>query len=106
MIKIDECQWRKMKSSDSKVKAFLQNFYFLKPIYGMNEQIRLSAIRNDKIFGMVLCDIKALKHLKSYFSKFCLIFKNVEVGREDISHLMEKFAWLILWWEKKKMSHV
>ena len=37
-----------MKSSDSKVKAFLQNFNFLKPIYGMNEQILLSAIQMNK----------------------------------------------------------
>ena len=92
VTEIYECQWRKMKSSDSKVKAFLQNFNFLKPIYGMNEQILLSAIQNDKIFGMVLCDIKTPKHLKSYFSEFCPIFENVEVGREDIGDLMKKFA--------------
>ena len=81
-----------MKSLDPKVKAFLQNFNFLKPIYGMNEQSLLSAIQNDKIFGMVLCDIKTPQHLKSYFSEFCPIFKNAEVGREDIGALMEKFA--------------
>ena len=88
VIEIYECQWRKMKSLDPKVKAFLQNFNFFKPIYGMNKQIRLSAIQNDKIFGMVLCDIKTPKH----FSEFCPIFKNVEVRREDIVDLMEKFA--------------
>ena len=93
-----------MKSSNPKVKVFSQNFNFLKTIYSMNEQIRLSAIRNDKIFEMVLYDIKAPKHLKSYFSEFCPIFKNVELERNDISDLMEKFAWLTLWWEKKKMS--
>ena len=92
VTEIYECQWRKMKSSDPKVKAFLQNFNFLKPIYGMNEQILLSAIQNDKIFGMVLCDIKTPEHLKPYFSEFCPIFKNVEVGREDIGDLMERFA--------------
>ena len=84
-----------MKSSDPKVKEFLQNFNVLKPIYGMNEQILLSAIRNNKIFKMVLCDIKAPEHLKPYFSEFFRInpiFKNVEVGREDIGDLMEKFA--------------
>ena len=67
VTEIYECQWRKMKSSDPKVKAFLQNFNFFKPIYGMNEQILLSAIQNDKIFGMVLCDIKTPKHLKILF---------------------------------------
>ena len=101
VTEIYECQWRKMKSSDPKslltkvqLFAFLQNFNFLKPIYGMNEQILLSAIQNGKIFGMVLCDIKTPKHLNliSYFSEFCPIFKNVEVGREDIGDLMEKFA--------------
>ena len=92
VTEIYECQWKKIKSSDPKAKAFLQNFNFLKPIYGMNEQILFSAIQNDKIFGMVLSDIKTPKHLKSYFSEFCPIFKNVEVGREDVGDLMEKFA--------------
>ena len=58
----------------------------------MNEQILFFAIQNDKIFGMVLCDIKTPKHLKPNFSEFCPIFKNVDVGREDIDDLMEKFA--------------
>ena len=78
VTEIYECQWRKMKSSDSKVKAFLQNFNFLKPIYGMNEQILLSAIQNDKIFGMVLCVIKTPKHLKPYFSEFCPSLKTLK----------------------------
>ena len=76
VIKIYECQWTKMKFLDLKLKAFLQNFNFLKPIYGKNEQILLSAIQNDKIFGMILCNVKALEHLKSYFSEFCPNFKN------------------------------
>ena len=41
---------------------------------------------------MVLCYIKTPQHSKSYFSEFCPIFKNVEVGREDIGAFMEKFA--------------
>ena len=81
-----------MKPSDPKVKAFSQSFHFLKPIYGINEQGPLAAIQNEKIFGMVLCDIKSPKHLKSYFSEFCSIFKNVEVETEDIGDLMKKFA--------------
>ena len=92
MTEIYECQYRKMKPSDPKVKAFSQSFHFLKPIYGINEQGPLAAIQNEKIFGMVLCDIKSPKHLKSYFSEFCPIFKNVEVETEDIGDLMKKFA--------------
>ena len=41
---------------------------------------------------MVLYDIKTPQHLKSFFSGFCPFFKSVEVGREDINALMEKFA--------------
>ena len=92
VTEIYECQWRKMKSSDRKINIFLQNFNFLKPIYGMNEQSLLSSIQNDKIFGMVLYNIKTPPHLKPYFSEFCPTFKNVVVGREDIGDLMEKFA--------------
>ena len=40
---------------------------------------------------MALCNIKTPQRLKSYFSEFCPIFKNVEVDREDIGDLMEKF---------------
>jgi len=61
-------------------------------MYGMNEQTLLSAIQNDKLFGLILCDIETPDHLKHYFFEFCPILKNVEVGRDDIGEHMQKFA--------------
>ena len=91
-MEIYEDKWKKLESLDGNVNTLLQNFKFLKPIHGMNEPSLLSAIQNDKIFGMVLCDVKTLQHLKQYFSEFCPIFKNIDLGRENFGNFVEKFA--------------
>ena len=92
VIESCDCQWKKLKSSDAKVKTLLQNFNFLKPIYGVIEPNLLSTIQNDKIFEMVLCDVKTPQHLKPYFTEFCPSFKNIKVGRENFGNFVDKFA--------------
>jgi len=92
VMEMYECEWRKVKQSNPKIKAFLQSFNVLKPMDGMNEQTLLSAIQNDKLFGLILCDIETLDHLKPYFSEYWPIFKNEEVGRVDNDEHMKKFA--------------
>ena len=64
----------------------------MKPIYGMIEASLLFTIQNDKIFGMVLCDVKTPQHLKPYFTEFCPFFKNIKLGRENFGNFVDKFA--------------
>ena len=45
----------------------------------------LDDIVSGEFFGMIECDVKVPKHLESYFSEMCPIFKNVSVTYKDIS---------------------
>ena len=58
----------------------------------MTQEEIVAFIRSGDLFGVVEVDIHVPDHLKPYFSEFCPIFKNVEVGREDIGDLMKEFA--------------
>ena len=80
--KVIESQWKKLTSSDAKVKTLLQNFKFFKPIYGMIEPSLLSTIQNDKIFGMVLCDVKTPQHLKPILLNFAPFLKTLKLGEK------------------------
>ena len=68
-----------MKSSDPKVKAFLHNFNFLKPIYGINEQILLSAIQMNK---------SETTSIKSFQKSF---------QQAEGSDILSENFWIFLW---------
>jgi len=82
VVEMYECEWRKMKQSNSKIKAFLQSFNVLKPMYEINDQTLFSAIQNDKLFGLISCDIETPDHLKSYFLNF-LLSSNCRSGKRQ-----------------------
>ena len=75
------------------VISFLRSFSrTIRPCKARSEYEFLDLIYNDKIFGLVLCDIETPPEKKEYFSEFCPIFKNVKVTRDDIGEFMESFA--------------
>ena len=52
----------------------------------------LRLINSDKFFGLVECTIRVPEHLRQKFIEMTPIFKNIEVGREDISANMQRLA--------------
>eukprot|EP00112_Aurelia_sp_Birch-Aquarium-sp1_P009724 Seg2115.1 transcript_id=Seg2115.1/GoldUCD/mRNA.D3Y31 product="hypothetical protein" protein_id=Seg2115.1/GoldUCD/D3Y31 len=56
----------------------------------MDEAIRM--IGNGKLFGFCEVDIETPENKKEYFAEMCPIFKNDEVGVEDIGEYMQEFA--------------
>ncbi|KAJ8043356.1 hypothetical protein HOLleu_10407 [Holothuria leucospilota] len=63
----------------------LENFY-------MNKDTILHHVKSGEIFGVVECDITVPDPLKSHFSEMPPIFKNTEVGIQDIGDHMARYA--------------
>ena len=91
---IRECQWRRLKRTNSTVQQFLST-KFQRPLDHQKNLIKekiLRAICDESLFGVVECDIRVPDHLKAKFSEMCPIFKNTEISREDIGEFMQAFA--------------
>ena len=58
----------------------------------MTLQTILGAVKNEKLFGCVECDIHIPEHLREKFSEMCHIFKNTEISRDDIGEYMKAYA--------------
>ena len=102
LVEIYECQWRRLKKTNSHVQQFL-NSKFNRPLdhhKTLTQDQILSAIRNESLFGVVECDIRVPDPLKPNFAEMCPIFKNTEISREDIGEFMQTFAE-----EQNIMSH-
>ena len=99
LITIWECEWNQRKQSDRKVAEFMQTYapFDAKhtsppPDPGANMDMVLSAIREDRLFGMALVNIHTPAPLKSKFKDLPPIFKSAEVGRGDIGDHMRAFC--------------
>jgi hypothetical protein len=58
----------------------------------MTKQSIINAVKNDKLFGWVECDIHVPESLQEYFKEMRPIFKNTEIRREDIGEFMKNYA--------------
>ena len=94
LIEVFECQWRRLKKTNSQVQHFLST-KFQRPLDHhetlTNDQI-LKAICDESLFGVVECDVQVPDHLKPKFAEMCPIFKNTEISRNDIGEYMKAFA--------------
>ena len=58
----------------------------------MTEKEVIDAVKLNKFFGFVECDIEVPHNLRSKFHKMPPIFKNVNISRNDLSPHMKDFA--------------
>ena len=52
----------------------------------------MNAIKSDKLFGLVKCDVEVPFGLKNHFSEMQPIFKNTSISKEDIGPFMKTYA--------------
>ncbi len=52
----------------------------------------LDAVRDEKLFGCVECDIHLPERLREKFSEMCPVFKNTDISRDDIGEFMKTYA--------------
>ena len=95
LVVVWECEWREMKRRDERVKASQQRWKVdaLKVSRNaMSESDILSAVKEEKMFGLVQVDITTPPHLREYFEEMTPVFKNATVSKSDIGPHMSDFA--------------
>ena len=75
-----ECAWNEIDTPPKKSTGKL------------TESLILDKVREGTLFGLVKVDIRTPDHLKQKLAEFPPIFKNCEVGREDISPFMRSYC--------------
>ncbi|CAB4021097.1 Zinc finger and SCAN domain-containing 22, partial [Paramuricea clavata] len=94
LVECWECEWRDMKKRNSALQRFIATHLRrpLDKLKTMTKQSIINAVKNDKLFGCVECDIHVPESLREYFKEMCPIFKNTEIRREDIGEFMKSYA--------------
>lgn len=89
-----ECEWIQLRKQSKEIDAFCKE----KEIevtgednYRTEAEI-LKAVVEEKLFGLVECDLEVPANLREYFEEMSPIFKNVDVTREDLSDHMKRFS--------------
>ena len=86
-----ECQWKKWRSENTNgFKDFLKSNYPFQP--SMNKHSLIDKIKRGELFDVVDCSLEVPEEMYPYFEDFPPIFKNCEVGRDDIGDHMKEFA--------------
>ena len=90
VMEMYECEWWQLYKTNVVVKQHLrQSFPYKIPL---SEERLLERIKNGSLFGYVQCDIEVPPELREQFANFPPIFKNINVGRDDIRSLMKNYA--------------
>ena len=88
-----ECQWIASIKRDPELSRFIGNRK--RPFDGlviMTEDQILTTVMDEKLFGALEVDLHVPVDLKSKFAEMPLIFKNIEVSRDDIGDHMKTYA--------------
>jgi G:T-mismatch repair DNA endonuclease (very short patch repair protein) len=93
-----ECEWLATKRRDPSLRAFLAEHCPPRRLAFSDGggEVTLGAveraIRDNRLFGAVRCDIEVPDALRDKFSEFQPIFKNTRVGREDAGPFMRAYC--------------
>ena len=83
-----KCGWWNTYKTDDTVKQHLhESFPYRGPL---REEFLLENFKSERIFGYVQCGIEVAEKLGEAFVNFPTIFKNINVGRDDIGPFIEE----------------
>ena len=86
IVEMRECEWWDQVQKSSILKDHVRkNFPYKLPL---SSETLLTRIHEDKLFGYVQCDLEVPEKLRERFASFPPIFKNCDVGRENIGKFM------------------
>lgn len=90
------CEWEKRKKEDPQINKFLKKVPYFETSFKMTPNITVesicSLVLEDKLFGVVWCDITVPDQLTDYFASFPPIFKHAYVSRKDIGEHMRHYC--------------
>ena len=90
VIEMYDCEWWQLYKTIVVVKQHLcQSFPYKIPL---SKERLLERIKNGSLFGYVQCDIEVPPELREQLANFPPIFKNINVGRDDIGSVMKSYA--------------
>ncbi|GFR89462.1 hypothetical protein ElyMa_000794500 [Elysia marginata] len=93
VVEMRECSWNNKKKEEHEVIKFVAENVPLHPTtLATTEKELIEAIKNNTIFGLVQCDVVVPQELEEKFSELQPIFKNTNVGIDDIGEHMKTFA--------------
>ena len=97
-----ECEWdNNKKENDGRIEKWLElSGMRFKSIFEhedlrnitINENLIEHRVKSGKFFGLIRCDIHTPEKLKSKFSEFPPIFKNVTISKNDIGDHMKTYC--------------
>ncbi len=88
-----ECEWENILKKDENAQSIKKHLKGKKSnIPACSESDLINAIKNEKIFGMVECDIEVPQNKRKYFEELTPIFKNVDISINDIGENMKKYC--------------
>ena len=94
-----ECDRWNLYKTDNVVKQHLRESFLWEaffrgkmPTKCLPEKRLLENIKSGSLFGYVQCNIEVPENLREAFANFPPIFRNINVGRDDISPSMKEFA--------------
>ena len=89
MVEIWECSWNSKKRNIQ-----INQHKYLYPLehkFRVTQKEILDSIRNNELFGAVLCDIHVPQDFEEFFKEMTPVFKNVTVTLDDIGVHMREF---------------
>ena len=90
MEEMCECDWWEKFKTNDKIKYHVRTHFLYKR--SLSTDSILAKITAGSLFGYVQCNLVVPDELKSKFANFPPIFKNTEVGRNDIGDYMKNYA--------------
>ena len=90
VIEMRECEWWDHVQENSMFKNHIRKSFPYKLL--LSKETLLTRIHEDKLFGYVQCDLEVPEELRERFANFPPIFKNCDVGRENIGKFMLEYA--------------
>ena len=99
VIEMWECEWRRLKARDPRIRAFLKKrslqSSYTSPFdrdQEIDDKSIIEAVKNEKLFGLVQCDVEVPEGLREHFSEMQPIFKNADISKNDIGDFMKEYA--------------
>ncbi|KAL8603786.1 hypothetical protein ACOMHN_058521 [Nucella lapillus] len=95
VVEMWECQWDREKRDNPALRRFLLENCpkYVSPfrdLIGTEDVIR--KVEEGRMFGMVQCNVEVPDHLRASFAEMIPVFKNAEVGLDDVGDYMKSYA--------------
>ena len=89
-----ECQWNSLCASNLEINQFCEDLQYrtMSENKPLTEAEILVSMQKDEWFGLIECDISVPEHLYDKFSEMSPVFKNISIGRENLTGHMREFV--------------